>query len=128
MSGPELTLRQFGEDAGIPNLTFDARGQAVLRTESGRQIGVELAEREILVYVSLPLDYDAGAWMQRAWKRAHHGRQGEWPVQAALREQPEGGQRLLALTRVTEPEFTPLRLRQALEYLSSWLDEIRHDA
>ena len=128
MSGPELTLRQFGEDAGIPNLAFDARGQAVLRTESGRQIGVELAEREILVYVSLPLDYDAGAWIQRAWKRAHHGYQGEWPVQAALREQPEGGQRLLALTRVTEPEFTPLRLRQALEYLSSWLDDVRRDA
>ena len=127
MSGPELTLRQFGEDAGMPNLAFDARGQAVLRMESGRQIGVELADREILVYVSLPLDYDAGAWLQRAWKHAHHGRQGDWPVQAALREQPGGGWRLLALTRVAEPEFTPLQLRQALEYLSHWLDAVRDD-
>lgn len=128
MNGPELTLRQFGEDAGIANLAFDARGQAVLQTESGRQVGVQLSDREILIYVSLPLDYDAGAWLQQAWKRTHHGHQGDWPVQAALREAPGGGWRLLALTRVTEPEFTPLRLRQALEYLSGWLDAVRDDA
>lgn len=127
MSGPELALRQFGEETGMPNLAFDARGQAVLRTESGRQIGIELADREILVYVSLPLDYDAGAWLLRAWKHAHHARQGDWPVQAALREHAGGGWRLLALTRVAEPEFTALRLRQALEYLSRWLDTVRDD-
>jgi type III secretion system chaperone SycN len=71
MSGPETALRQFGEEAGIPNLSFDARGHAALRMESGRQVEVELAEREILVYVSLPLDHDAGAWLQRAWKHTH---------------------------------------------------------
>jgi hypothetical protein len=29
---------------------------------------------------------------------------------------------------MAEPEFTPLRLRQALEYLSRWLDTVRDDA
>jgi type III secretion system chaperone SycN len=127
MSGPETTLRQFGEEAGMPGLGLDARGHAVLQTESGRQLGIEAAGNEVLVHVSQEVDYDAGAWLMRAWKRAHHTHLDEWPVQAALREH-EGRQRLLALTRIPEPEFTLPRLRQAFDYLSRWLDAVRDDS
>jgi type III secretion system chaperone SycN len=124
MSAPDVTLRQFGEGAGMPGLAFDARGQAVFRTESGQLLGMERASGEVLVYVALPLDYDAGAWLLQACKAAHHSRLDDWPVQAALREH-EGRQHILALTRIAEPEFTDIRLAQALEYLSRWLDASR---
>lgn len=124
MNGPDTVLRQFGDAAGMTGLAFDARGQAVFRADSGRLLGMERAEGEVLVYVALPLDYDAGAWLLRACKRAHHSRLDDWPVQPALREH-EQRQHLLALTRIPEPEFTDTRLRQALEYLSRWLDAMR---
>jgi type III secretion system chaperone SycN len=127
MSDPQATLRQFGDEAGMPGLAFDARGHAVVQTESGRQWGVERAGRELLVYVAQPLEYDAGAWLLRAFQRAHHARLHDWPVQAALREQADG-QRLLALTRIAEAEFTTRRLREAFEYLSHWLDAVRDDS
>ncbi|WP_144630574.1 hypothetical protein [Bordetella genomosp. 13] len=129
MSSPELTLRQFGQAAGFDDLSFDARGHAVLQAGSGRQIGVErTAGRDVMVYLTHPLDYDAGAWLLRAWKRAHHSRLEDWPVQAALRESPDGQRRLVALVRVPESEFTTLRLNQALETLSRWMDAVRDDA
>jgi len=121
-------LRQFGEEAGLSGLTFGARGQAVLQAASGRQFGVELAGREVLAHVSQPLDYDASDWLLRAFRRAHYARlDGDWPVQAALREQG-GRQRLLALTRIAEGEFTARRLRQAFDDLSRWLDAVRDDS
>lgn len=129
MSSPELTLRRFGEEAGFDDLAFDARGQALLQTESGRQLGLErTADRQVLVYVTQPLDYDAGAWLLRAWKRAHHSRLEDWAVQPALRETPDGRRWLVALVRLADDEFTPLRLRQALDYLTRWQDAVRNDA
>jgi type III secretion system chaperone SycN len=126
MSGPAAILQQFGDAAGMPGLRFDARGQAVFRTGPGRLLGLEQAGREILVYAALPVRYDSGDWLRRACKRAHHGRLGDWPVQPALREY-EGTPYLLALTRLDEREFTEPRLRQALEYLSQWLDALDAD-
>lgn len=124
MNHPETILRQYGADIGLPDLTFGARGHAVLQVESGRQMGVEQAGRDVLVHVSQPLSYDAGAWLMRAWKRAHHSHLEDWPVQTALREQ-DGNQRLLVLTRIPEDELTLPRLRQAFDYLSRWLDAVR---
>jgi type III secretion system chaperone SycN len=123
MSGSAAILQQFGEAAGIPDLRFDGRGQAVFRTEPGRLLGLEQAEGEILVYAALPVRYDSGDWLRRACKRAHHSRLDDWPVQAALREYDDVPH-LLALVRVDERELTPARLQQALEYLSRWLDEL----
>lgn len=129
MSSPELTLRQFGEEAGFDDLSFDARGQALLQSESGRQTGIErTGDRKVLVYLSQPLAYDAGAWLVRAWKRAHHSRMEDWAIQCALRESPDGQRRLVALVRMPEHEFTPLRLRQALDTLTRWHDAVRDDA
>ncbi|MFC4297772.1 hypothetical protein ACFO0J_06930 [Castellaniella hirudinis] len=126
MSGPAAILQQFGEAAGIPNLRFDARGQAVFRTGPGRLLGLEQADQEILVYTALPVHYDSGDWLRRACKRAHHSHLGDWPVQPALREYL-GVPHLLALVRMNEQEFTELRLRQALEYLAQWLDALSAD-
>ena len=39
----------------------------------------------------------------------------------------QGTPYLLALTRLDEREFTEPRLRQALEYLSQWLDALDAD-
>lgn len=126
MSSPDAILRQFGEAAGIPDLRFDARGQVIFRTEPGRLLGLEQADREILVYAALPVRYDSGDWMRRACKRAHHSHLGDWPVQPALREY-DGIAHLLALIRLDEHAFTETRLRQALEYLSQWLDALGAD-
>jgi len=126
MNDMHAALRQFGEETGMSGLAFDKRGQAVLQAASGRQFGVEMAGREALVHVSQPLDYDAGAWLLRAFKRAHHAHLGDWPVQAALREH-KGRQHLLALTRIAEGEFTARRLRQAFDDLSRWLDALRDE-
>ncbi len=126
MSSPDAILQQFGETAGIPGLVFDARGQVVFRTEPGRLLGLEQTGREILVYAALPVRYDSGDWMRRACKRAHHSYLGDWPVQPALREY-DGVAHLLALIRLDEHAFTEPRLRQALEYLSQWLDALGSD-
>ena len=126
MSSPNAILQQFGEATGIPDLGFDARGQAIFRTEPGRLLGLELTGREILVYAALPVRYDSGDWMRRACRRAHHSQLGDWPVQPALREY-DGIAHLLALTRLDEHAFTEPRLRQALEYLSQWRDALGAD-
>lgn len=126
MSNPEIALRQFGETSGFEGLVFDERGAMLLQTESGRQMGVERGAGSVMVHVSQPLGYDAGLWMLRAWKRSHHTRQEDWPVQAALRER-EGEQRLVALTRIADSDFTAQRLQQAFEHLSRWLDAVRDD-
>ena len=126
MSSTETALRQFGEAAGFDGLAFDARGSLLLQTESGRQLGVEHGAGGVMVHVSQRLDYDAGAWMLRAWKRSHHTRQEDWPVQASLRER-DGEQRLVALTRIAESDITASRLHQAFEHLTRWLDAVRDD-
>lgn len=124
MTTADATLLQFGQAAGMPGLAFDARGQAVFRSESGRLIGMERADGEILVYAAIPLDYDVGAWLLEACKRAHHRNLDDWPVQPALREH-DGRRYLMALARIAEADFTEVRLRQSLEYLSRWLDDLR---
>lgn len=126
MSSPEIVLRTFGEELGIAGLSFDARGCMILQTESGRQLGIEKSGHVVLVHLSHPLSYEAPEWLLRAWKRAHHAQAGDVPTQVALRER-DGERRLLVLVRVHEADLTVLRLRQTLEYLSRWLDALRHD-
>lgn len=126
MSDPAAILQQFGEAAGIPDLRFDARGQAVFRTGPGCLLGLEQADGEILIYAALPTRYDSGDWLLRACKRAHHSRLGDWPVQSALREY-DGTPHLLVLVRLDAREFTEPLLRQALEYLTQWLDAVGAD-
>ena len=128
MNDPNTILRQFGERAGMDDLVFDTHGHVVFRTgPAGRLLGLERAGEEVLIYVAMPLDYDAGEWLMRAYKRAHHSRAGEWPVQSALRELDQRWH-LLALVRVSDAEFTENRLQQTLDYLSLWLDALRDDA
>lgn len=126
MSRLAAVLQQFGETVGIPDLAFNAQGQAVFRTEHGRLLGLEHVRHEILVYAALPVRYDSGDWLRRACKRAHHTRSGDWPVQPALREY-DGTPHLLALVRLPEQELTEHRLRHTLEYLSGWLDALGSD-
>lgn len=126
MSSPETILRAFGEELGIAGLSFDARGCMTMQTESGRQLGIERAGHAVLLHLSHPVSYEAPDWLLRAWKRAHHSQAGDVPIQVALRER-NGERRLLALVRIHESEFTALGLRQTLEYLSRWLDALRHD-
>lgn len=126
MSGPEIAMRTFGEEIGIAGLGFDERGSAVVRTGSGRQLGIERAERTVLVHLSQPVSHETSEWLLRAWKRAHHSQTDGSPVQTALRER-DGERRLLALVRIPESEVTAPRLQQALDRLSHWLDALRHD-
>ena len=77
----DAVLRQFGEDAGFEGLAFNAHDHVVVHAKStARLFGLERTEREILIYVTMPLDYDAGEWMMRAYRRAHHTLAGQWPV------------------------------------------------
>lgn len=123
MSSPAAVLRQFGEAEGLSDLCFDARGQALFLSASNHLLGLELADPDLLIYIARPVPYDSGDWLRRACKHAHHSRLDDWPVQPALRDH-DGTPHLLALTRLGEQEFTELRLRQALEYLSRWLDAL----
>lgn len=126
MNSLDQALHAFGEDIGMPGLALGARGNVALQLESGRRVAIEPSEDEVLVYVSDPVPYDAPQRLMQAWRRAHHSRQDGWPVQAALREQ-DGLPRLLAATRLAAADASPLRLKQAVDYLSRWLDAARDD-
>lgn len=123
MSAVESVLREFGEAAGIADLAFSEGGHVDLELESGRRISIERSDAEVLVSLSLSVRYDAGDWLLRAWKQAHYSRPQEWPVQAALRESADEV-RLVALLRMPQDQFAATRLRQAIEYLSRWLDAV----
>lgn len=125
MTGTDSTLRQFGETAGIANLSFDSHGQVVFRTGQGRLLGLERSASNILVYTAMPAPYEAGDWLQKACRRAHYSRLEDWPIQLALREY-DSTPYLLALARLKESEFTEHGLLQALDYLSRWLNAL-HD-
>lgn len=126
MSSPELTLRAFGEEIGMAGLTFGDRASVTIRTDSGRQLGVEQGDHAMLVHLSQPVGHDAADLLLKAWKRAHHACAGDMPLQVALRDR--GGElRLLVLVRIRAAEFTVLRLHQTLDHLSRWLDALRHD-
>jgi len=126
MSSPELTLRAFGEEIGIAGLAFGQRGSVAIRTESGRQLGVEQGEHAMLVHLSQPASYDAADWLLKAWKRAHYSHAGDMPLQVALHDRDDE-RRLLVLARIRTAEFTVLRLHQTLDHLSRWLDALRHE-
>ncbi len=126
MNSLDRALRDFGEDIGLPDLTLGVGGNLALQLESGRRVAIEPSGEEVLVYVSEPVPYDAPDRLVRAWRRAHYSRQDDWAVQAALREQ-DGVPRLLALTRLPGADASGDRLRQAVDYLSRWLDAARDD-
>ncbi|MGE8547097.1 hypothetical protein [Alcaligenes sp. Marseille-Q7550] len=127
MTDTDNTLRQFGETAGIADLSFDSRGQVVFRTGQGRLLGLEHAGPNILVYIASPIRYEAGAWLLKACKRAHHTHLEDWPIQAALRDY-DGTPYLLALVCMRESEFTERRLLAALHHLSHWLDALHNES
>lgn len=126
MNSLDSALGAFGEDIGMPGLALGASGNVALQLESGRRVAIEPAGEEVLVYVSEPVPYDAAERLQKAWRRAHFSRLDDWPVQAALREQ-DGLPRLLAMTRLAAADASAHKLRQAVDYLSRWLDAARDD-
>lgn len=126
MTATDDTLRQFGETAGMTDLSFDSRGQVIFRTGQGRLLGLERAAPNILAYAALPVRYEASEWLLKACKRAHYSRLEDWPVQSALREY-DGIPYLLALVRLSESEFTERRLLAVLHYLSRWLDALHNE-
>lgn len=122
----DLALRQFGQDAGWPDLAFDAAGSRVLELGSGRQLGFEYAPAALLVHLGEPVARDEGAWQLRAWRRCHHAHAGRWPVQTALRDTPQGTL-LVAVIRLSERECSATDLAQAVAFLADWLDALRND-
>lgn len=121
----ESALQAYGAGLGLPGLSFGERGDVSLRMESGRTLAVARAGEQTLVYLSEPLGYDAGALMLKAAKRTHRSRLAGWPVQVAVRQAGDEGDRLIALVRIDDTDVTPLRLEQAAEFLMRWLDELR---
>ncbi|MGY6268538.1 hypothetical protein ACXIUT_02520 [Achromobacter denitrificans] len=126
MNSLDQALSAFGADIGMPGLALSARGNVALQLESGRRVAIEPSEEEVLVYVSDPAPYDAPERLLRAWRRAHYSRLDGWPVQAALREQ-DGLPRLLAATRLNAADASAHKLKQAVDYLSRWLDATGED-
>ena len=126
MNTSATTLQQFGASAGITDLRLDARGQAVLRTDSGQLLGLEQTDQDMLVYVAQPARYDASDRLLQACKRAHHSRLGEWSIQPALRNYDDTPH-LLVLIRLASHELTEARLHQAFAYLSQWLETLDRD-
>ncbi|QVQ24870.1 hypothetical protein [Achromobacter deleyi] len=126
MNSLDRALGAFGEEIGMPGLALGAGGNLALQLESGRRVAIEPAGEEVLVYVSEPVPYDAADRLQKAWRRAHFSRLDDWPVQTALRDQ-DGLPRLLAMTRLAAPDASAHKLRQAVDYLSRWLDAVRDD-
>ncbi len=126
MNSLDSAISALGEDIGMPGLALGAGGNLALQLESGRRVAVEPAGEEVLVYVSEPVPYDAADRLHKAWRRAHYSRLDDWPVQAALREQ-DGLPRLLAVTRLPAADASAHKLRQAVDYLSRWLDAARDD-
>ena len=125
-TAPESTLREFGESASLPGLSFSDQGHVSLQLEFGRRIRIEHSENEVLVGMAQPAPYDAADRLLRAWKRAHYTHYNGHAVQAALQESNDGSY-LLALVRVPANDFTVQRLQRSIEFLSSWLDIINQD-
>jgi type III secretion system chaperone SycN len=126
MNSLDSAISALGEDIGMPGLALGAGGHLALQLESGRRVAVEAAGEEVLVYVSEPVPYEAADRLNKAWRRAHYSRMDDWPVQAALREQ-DGLPRLLAVARMPAADTSADKLRQAVDYLSRWLDAARDD-
>lgn len=124
----DTVLSQFGERAGLAGLIFDSHDQVVFRSATTAYLmGLERTEREILVYVTMLLNHDAGEWLMRAYQQAHHVHSGQWPVQPALRE-IDSRRHLLVLTRLPRNEFIETRLQHTFSYLTQWLDKLREKA
>ncbi|OZI33091.1 hypothetical protein CEG14_19775 [Bordetella genomosp. 1] len=124
MNAAEQALAALGQEWGFGPLALDERGTLALQAESGRRVGIERTGTGLALYVAAPAEYEAGAWLLRAFKRAHHSRHEGWPVQVALRNR-EHRHWLLALVRIEEAGIEPAQLRAAVDYLNRWLDAVR---
>lgn len=123
------TLAEFGRQLGIEALRADAEGRLLLQREDGSQLAVEPIQREgqeeLLIYWTVPVGYQAAAWVRRALARCHAETPSRWPVQVGLRG--SGPETLgLALVRSPARGFTPQALSQAVEHLRRWLDAVRN--
>jgi len=119
-------LHEFGQAIGLQELKTDEHGHASLHLGSGRILTLEPGDRGmLLVGLSQPVAYDAAGWLFRAWKRAHHRHTARWPIQAGLRNTSDTPH-LLVLIRLPARDQSAPGLQQAVEYLSRWLDDLRH--
>jgi type III secretion system chaperone SycN len=122
------TLADFGRQIGIDQLQADPEGRLRLQTDGGSELAVEQVLRdgqdELLVYWTLPVGYQAGAWVQAAFARAHEEAPARWPVQVGLRSGGPDTQGVL-LVRTPARGFTPQALGQVMDLLRRWREALR---
>ncbi len=127
----EDTLRRFGHQLGIDDLQAGPAGDLLLQLEDGSQIGIEhgecLGQDEMLVYVLVPVGYQAGSRVRYALARCHATSQARWSPQVGLRGSgPDAA--LLVLLRAPARGFTAPVLGDAVDHLLAWMEAIRHAA
>lgn len=123
MSWIDDTLRDFGQQMGLPQLEFGRHKVAQLAFDSGAVLAVEPSQRgeveEVLVYLSQPLGFGAERAIRQALIKAHHSNLGQMPVQVATRGNgPDTA--LLALVRIPARNFTLQSLDESFDYLKRW--------
>lgn len=122
------TVREFGRQLGIEELTPGGHGLVQLVFADGGLLAVEPVEREqqdeVMVYLARPAGYDAAMLWRRALARAHHSQGLPRPLQVAVRG--DGPQALIvALVRLQRSEFTLQALAHAFDFLDGWHQELR---
>jgi hypothetical protein len=121
------SVAALGSHFGLPGFQLNVRACAALQLESGKRVGFEAKQHELIVYASEPVPYDAYFRLTRAWRKSHFMQlRGAAPVQVALREQ-DGLNRLLVVARVLPRDGLAQDLSSVVEYLLGWLDATRND-
>ncbi len=123
MSWIDDTLREFGQQMGLVDLSFGAHGVAQLVFDDGAVLVIEPVQRgesdEVLVYLSRPMGFDAPQRRRLALAKAHFKGTDALVVQVASQGQgPEAS--LMALTRMPARAFTLQSLDHAFDYLNRW--------
>ena len=117
-------ITELGEHLGMSELVLSPGGRFAVQLPSGRRIAAEITGDDLLLYASDPAPYDGTQRLLRAWRRTYLPRVDRRPIQTALREQ-EGLVSLVAAVRIPPHERSPYTLRNAIDHVSAWLDDIR---
>ena len=120
----EREIAEFGRRMGMPSFALAADGLAALDVEGLGRLYLERGpddapERELLVYVALPVpDYDAGA-PRRVLEACHYRHAHPLPLAGGLHKG-----NIVLITRLPESRATTADIEKAVLFLGAIRDQI----
>lgn len=109
----QQAVRDFGDTLGIEALEFDASQGVELMMDSGELVGIaclpELPSQEMLVYASVPLQFDSLAQLEQALSMSNGRHDLSPPVHAVIVDR-----QLVMAIRLSTREFNLPALDEAV--------------